>query len=76
MGVADVGLRLCDPTGSLDGWHCKPVSHITGRLEEITGGAILVLAWPPAVPPPVQARLVYVPAQWIVGNDPMEDDWK
>jgi hypothetical protein len=66
---------LRDPTGSLDGWRCRPVSHITGRLETIADGSLLVLAWPDH-PPPVQAKLVFVPAEWIVGDDPMEDDGK
>jgi hypothetical protein len=64
-----VGLTLRDPTGSLAGWHCKPVGDLTGRLEQIADGAILVLAWPPDHPAPVPARLVYVPAGWVVGDD-------
>jgi hypothetical protein len=58
-------MRIADPTGSLDGWHCKPISGITGRLETI-GGAILVLAWPPNIPPPVQCRLTFVPLEWVI----------
>jgi hypothetical protein len=61
-------LTLRDPTGSLDGWHCKPVSHITGRLELIEN-AVLVLAWPANHAAPIPARLVYVPAEWVVGDD-------
>jgi hypothetical protein len=59
---------LRDPSGSVDGYHCKPVSHITGRVEHIAN-AILVLAWPPDHPAPIPARLVYVPAEWVVHAD-------
>lgn len=60
-------LRISDPSGSLDGWRCKPVGDITGRLEQL-GDAILVLAWPADSAPPLQCRLAYVPAQWVVGD--------
>jgi hypothetical protein len=74
MGGGLMGLRLNDPTGNLDGFRCKPVGGITGRLEQL-GECVLVLAWP-ETPPPIMCRLVYVPAVWIVGDDPMEDDGK
>lgn len=56
---------IADPTGSCDGWNFRAVQDITGRVETIADGSVLVVAWPAAEQRPMPARLLFVPPEWI-----------
>lgn len=47
------------------GWICKPIGDITGRIERISCGSVLVLAWPDEDRRPLPARLLYVKPEWV-----------